>query len=101
MRIDVHVHPLLVKELTDDHPDLLRGAREIFDLRTSPQPLSTLLDEMDLCKIERVVLLPINCEKSHSLKMPSNDEVATKRRRMHLISPPILVHVFHDPRVLI
>jgi predicted TIM-barrel fold metal-dependent hydrolase len=75
LRIDVHVHPLLVKELTDKRPDLLRDADQIFDLRTSPQPVSTLLGEMDLCKIERVVLLPINCEKSHHSKMPSNDEV--------------------------
>jgi len=64
-----------VKELTDNRPDLLRDARELFDLRTSPQPISTLLDEMDLCKIERSVLLPINCEKSHGSKMPSNDEI--------------------------
>lgn len=64
-----------MKELTDNRPDLLRDARELFDLRTLPQPISTLLDEMDLCKIERAVLLPINCEKSHGSKMPSNDEV--------------------------
>ncbi len=75
MRIDVHVHPLLVKELTDNRPDLLRDARELFDLRTSPQPISTLLAEMDLCKIEQAVLLPINCEKAYGSRMPSNDEV--------------------------
>ncbi len=75
MRIDVHVHPLLVKELTDKRPDLLRDARELFDLRTSPQPISTLLAEMDLCKIELAVLLPINCEKGYGSRMPSNDEV--------------------------
>lgn len=76
MRLDVHVHALLVKELTDNRPELLRTADEIFDIRTSPQPLSTLLGEMDLCEIERSVLLPINCEKSHSCKLPSNEEIA-------------------------
>jgi predicted TIM-barrel fold metal-dependent hydrolase len=81
VRIDVHVHPLLVKELTDNRPDLLRDARELFDLRTSPQPLSTLLGEMDLCKIDQAVLLPINCEKSHNSRMPSNDEVADLVKR--------------------
>ena len=76
MWIDVHVHPLLLKELTEKHPELLRAADEIFDLRTSPQPISTLLREMDLCQIERSILLPVNCEKSHACKMPSNEDVA-------------------------
>ncbi len=76
MRLDVHVHPLLLKELTDNRPELLRGVDEVFDLRTSPQPLSTLLGEMDLCEIERSILIPINCEKSRGWKLPSNEEVA-------------------------
>lgn len=77
MKIDVHVHPVLVKELTDRRPSLLQDTRELFDLRTAPQPLSTLLDEMDLCKIDRAVLLAIDCQKLHGSKMPSNDEVAS------------------------
>jgi predicted TIM-barrel fold metal-dependent hydrolase len=76
-----------VKELTDNRPDLLRDARELFDLRTLPQPVSTLLAEMDLCNIDDAVLLPINCEKSHGSRMPSNDEVAdlVKRNGKRLI----------------
>jgi predicted TIM-barrel fold metal-dependent hydrolase len=31
---------------------------------------------MDACEIDVAVLLPINCERSHGSKMPSNDEVA-------------------------
>jgi hypothetical protein len=81
MRVDVHVHPLLVKELTDSRPSLLQDARELFDLRTDPQPLSTLLDEMDLCEVERSVLLAVDCPKLHSSKMPSNDEVANLVRQ--------------------
>jgi hypothetical protein len=77
MPIDVHVHPLMVKELTDKRQGLHEDARELFDLRTNPQPLSTLLDEMKVCNIERSVLLPIDCQKIHGSKMPSNDEVAT------------------------
>jgi predicted TIM-barrel fold metal-dependent hydrolase len=80
MWLDVHVHPLLFKELTEKRPELLRAADEIFDLRTSPQPISTLLGEMDLCRIERSILLPVNCEKSHAC-MPSNEEVAQTVRR--------------------
>ena len=76
MTIDIHVHAVLVKELTDNRPELLRDARELFDLRTSPQPLSTLLGEMDECGIEKSVLLPINCERSLGSKMPSNSEIA-------------------------
>lgn len=76
MWIDVHVHPLLVKELTDKRPELLQAADKVFDLRTSPQPLSTLQREMDLCGIERAVLLPVNCKKAHGCEMPSNQEVA-------------------------
>jgi predicted TIM-barrel fold metal-dependent hydrolase len=76
MWIDTHVHPLLVKELTDKRPELLQAADKVFDLRTSPQPLSTLLREMDLCEIERAVLLPVNCKKTHSCEMPSNQDVA-------------------------
>jgi predicted TIM-barrel fold metal-dependent hydrolase len=76
MWIDVHVHPLLVKELTDKRPELVQAADEVFDLRTSPQPLSTLLQEMNVCGIERSVLLPVNCKKSHDCELPSNQEVA-------------------------
>jgi hypothetical protein len=77
MSIDVHVHPLMVKELTDKRPSLLQDARELFDLRTNPQPLSTLLDQMKVCGVERSVLLPLDCQKTHGSKMPSNDEVAS------------------------
>jgi len=76
MWIDIHVHPLLVKELTDKRPELLQAADKVFDLRTSPQPLSTLQQEMDLCEIGRAVLLPVNCKKTHGCEMPSNREVA-------------------------
>jgi predicted TIM-barrel fold metal-dependent hydrolase len=75
MSFDVHVHPLLLKELTDRRQGLLEAADQVFDLRTSPQPVSTLLDEMDLCGIERAVLLALDCGKSHG-KLPSNDEVS-------------------------
>jgi hypothetical protein len=87
MSIDVHVHPLMVKELTDKRPSLHQDARELFDLRTNPQPLSTLLDQMKVCEIERSVLLPIDCQKIHGSKMPSNDEVAglVKLREKELI----------------
>ena len=87
MSIDIHVHPLMVKELTDKRPSLHEDAKELFDLRTNPQPLSTLLDEMKVCHIERSVLLPIDCQKIHDSKMPSNDEVAAlvKQREKQLI----------------
>jgi len=81
MTIDIHVHAVLVKELTDNRPDLLRDARQLFDLRTSPQPLSTLLGEMDECGVEKSVLLPINCERSLGSKMPSNSEIADLVKR--------------------
>lgn len=81
MRMDVHVHPLLVKELTDSRPRLLQDARELFDLRTAPQPLSTLLNQMKVCEIERAVLLALDCPKIHDSKMPSNDEVASLVRQ--------------------
>jgi len=79
--LDVHVHPLLIKELTDNRPELLEDANKIFDLRTSAQPLSTLLREMDICGIQRAVLLPINCKKSHGCELPSNQEVAEVAKR--------------------
>jgi predicted TIM-barrel fold metal-dependent hydrolase len=87
MSIDVHVHPLLVKELTDKRPSLLQDAMELFDLRTAPQPVSTLLDEMEVCGIERSILLPVDCQKIHGSKMPSNDEVASliKQRERRFI----------------
>jgi predicted TIM-barrel fold metal-dependent hydrolase len=66
----------MIKELTDKRPSLHQDARELFDLRTNPQPLSTLLDQMKVCDVERSILLPIDCQKIHGSKMPSNDEVA-------------------------
>jgi predicted TIM-barrel fold metal-dependent hydrolase len=76
MGIDVHVHPLLVKEVTDKRPGLLEAADKVFDIRTSPQPLSTLQREMDLCGIEQAVLLPLNCRKAYGCEMPSNQEIS-------------------------
>ena len=81
MIIDMHVHPVLVKELTDSRPSLLQDARELFDLRTAPQPLSTVLDEMNLCKVDRAVMLALDCPKLHGSRMPSNDEVADLVKR--------------------
>jgi len=74
--IDVHAHPVLVKEVLERDPELLRYVHEIFNLTTDPQPIETFIREMGISGISKAVLLAIDCETVHGCCLPSNKHVA-------------------------
>jgi len=74
--IDFHVHPLLVREMIEHHPQLARAAREIFFIGNNFQPLETLLRELDVSGLQRAVLLPVETQRSRGLSIYTNQQIA-------------------------
>jgi len=76
MIIDFHTHPMMIKELQENNPDLSRAVQEVFGLKFPAQPLSLFLLEMKEAQVERVVLLPLDCTTRHHCIIVSNEQVA-------------------------
>jgi predicted TIM-barrel fold metal-dependent hydrolase len=74
--IDLHTHPVLVREMVQRHPELARAARETFHIGNAFQPLETLLLELDAAGLERAVLLPIDARRTRGAAVYSNEQVA-------------------------
>jgi len=74
--IDFHTHPLLVLEMWEKYPELRHVARDVFYIRNRPQPLETFLLELDVSKLEKAVLLPIDATTSKGCKIYSNEQIA-------------------------
>lgn len=73
--IDIHVHPFLLKELTEKHPCLLEHVKRVLGIKTSPQPLETLIGQMEIAEVEKVVLLALDLTYRFGCKLPSNEEI--------------------------
>lgn len=73
--IDFHVHPL-VKEAFEEDKDLWNAQKDVFMLYTSPQPISTLINQLKEAEVEKAVLLPIDCSTKWNFKIPSNEIIA-------------------------
>jgi len=73
--IDFHVHPL-VKEAFEEDKNLWNAQKNVFNLFTSPQPISTLINQLKEVEVEKAVLLPIDCSTKWNCKIPSNEIVA-------------------------
>ncbi len=74
--IDVHTHPVLVREMVQRHPELARAARETFHIGNAFQPLETLLLELDAAGLERAVVLPIDARRTRGAAVYTNDHIA-------------------------
>jgi predicted TIM-barrel fold metal-dependent hydrolase len=74
--IDVHTHPLLVREMVCKYPELAHAAREIFLIGNTFQPLETFLLELDAAGLDRAVLLPIDARTTRGTTLYSNEQVA-------------------------
>ncbi len=74
--IDIHFHPVLVKEAIEKDKNLLYAARNIFNIGIGVQPLEVLLSAMDSAGVNKVVLLALDCSSKSGYKIPSNDIVA-------------------------
>jgi len=74
--IDIHTHPVMVKELVQSDPALDRAIHDVFGFFFPPQPLKCFLLEMDEAGVDQAVLLPIDCTTAHGCKIVSNEQVA-------------------------
>jgi len=74
--IDFHVHPVQVAELTDLDPELEHAVRDVFGLYVKPQPIATLLGQMEEAGIDQAVILPLDCSTEHKCTVISNEQVA-------------------------
>jgi len=71
--IDFHTHPLLVREMVERHPELVKAARETFFIGNNFQPLETFHLELDLAGLEKAVVLPIDAT---SVTVWTNQQIA-------------------------
>jgi predicted TIM-barrel fold metal-dependent hydrolase len=74
--IDIHTHPVMIKELVDSDPMLDRNIHDVFGFFFPPQPLECFLLEMDEDGVDFAVMLPVDCTMAHGCKIVSNEQVA-------------------------
>lgn len=73
--IDFHTHPVLVREMVEKYPDLVRAAREIYYCGNNFQPLEVMLLEMDIAGIDKAVVLPIDATTTRNASVFTNDQI--------------------------
>jgi predicted TIM-barrel fold metal-dependent hydrolase len=93
--IDIHTHPVMIRELIQEDPGLARAVREVFGLLFPPQPLQVFLSELDAAGVERAVLLPLDCTTAHGCRIVSNEQVAALAEKY----PRLLGFASVDPAV--
>jgi predicted TIM-barrel fold metal-dependent hydrolase len=61
--------------MLEKYPDYEKAARSVFGIGNNFQPLETFLLQMDVARIDRAVLLPIECSRARGLAVSSNEQV--------------------------
>ena len=74
--IDFHTHPLLVREMVERHPDLVKAARDTFFIGNNFQPLETFHLELDLAGLQMAVVLPTDATTTAGVTVWNNDQIA-------------------------
>jgi uncharacterized protein len=74
--IDFHVHPVLIREMIQRHPELAPACRETYHCGNAFQPLEAMLAEFDLVGIDQAVLLPVDATTARGVKIYSNEQIA-------------------------
>ena len=74
--IDFHVHPVLIREMIERHPELGRAYSEVFYCGNNLQPMETMFLEMDMVGIDRAVILPVDATTSRNATIYSNEQIA-------------------------
>jgi predicted TIM-barrel fold metal-dependent hydrolase len=73
--IDFHVHPVLTREMVARHPELERAARETYFVGNNFQPLEVMLLEMDLCGIDKAVVIPVDATTNCNATVYTNEQI--------------------------
>ncbi len=71
--VDFHIHAIGIEELVSKNPNLLRCIKDVFYLRTRPQPLTVLIKQMEQANVEKGILYSIDAKRVHNCEMPGND----------------------------
>jgi uncharacterized protein len=74
--IDIHTHPVMIKELIDKDPDLERNIHQVFGFHFPPQPLQNFFLELDAAGVNQAVLLPVDTAHAYGCRIVSNEQVA-------------------------
>jgi len=74
--IDIHTHPVMVRELVEKDRKLAAAVRDVFGLRFPSGPLELFYRELDEAGVDQAVLLPIDCTHAHGCAIVTNDQIA-------------------------
>jgi uncharacterized protein len=74
--IDIHQHPLHIKELVDKDPSLSRATKDVYGVYSSPHSLESHFYQMDAAGIDKAVIMPIDCTVAHGCKIVTNEQIA-------------------------
>ncbi len=75
--VDFRSYPVQVRELYDLEPGLARPVRDIFGFFCSPQPLTTLVHQMDVAGVSLAVLATVDCTVAHGASVVPNEVLAS------------------------
>jgi uncharacterized protein len=73
--IDFHTHPVLAREMIVRHPELEWAARDTYFVGNNFQPLEVMLLEMDLCGIDKAVVVPVDATTSRNATVYTNEQI--------------------------
>ena len=75
--IDIHTHPVMIKELVESDSDLERNIHQVFGFHFPPQSLRNFTLELDAAGVSQAVLLPVDTTSAHGCKIVSNEQIAS------------------------
>lgn len=74
--IDIHQHPLHIKEIVDQDPALEKAVKNVYGVYSSPHSLESHFYQMDAAGIEKAVIMPIDCTTAHGTKLVTNEQIS-------------------------
>lgn len=74
--IDFRVYPVQVQELYDLAPDSGARVRDVFGFYCSPQPMSTLIAQMEAAGVDTTILTTVDCTSRYGGAVVTNDVLA-------------------------
>lgn len=74
--IDIHQHPLHIKEIVDQDPALEKYVKDVYGVYSSPHSLASHMFQLDAAGIEKAVIMPIDCTTAHGCKLVTNEQIS-------------------------
>ena len=74
--IDLHQHPLHIKEIVDQEPALEKAVKDVYGVYSSPHSLESHIYQLDAAGIDKAVIMPIDCTTAHGCKLVTNEQIS-------------------------